>query len=209
MKKASVLFFITILVISSCSGSGIRPVQPIPFDKRLLVAVGDFQNLSGDTNYNGLMDGLTGNFIYELHDTQCFRLMERSQLKGLLDESKLGMTGLTDPSKTKQIGKLLGVDAILFVNLASVNYTSDQKSALIAQTEKETYDIALDARLVAVETGEILAASKISRTFQNEYSSALFLKSGDKADPRALVKKGLDESVKFLANDLAYQLSHR
>ena len=206
MGRFHVFFLLLILVLSSCgSNDVIRSVDPLPFDKRPLIAVGDFQNKTGDTNYDGLMDGLTGNFIYELHSTQCFRMIERDRLKSLLDESKLGRSGLTDPSKTKQIGKLLGVDAILFVNLASVNYTSDVKSALVAQTENEIYDITLDSRLVAVDTGEILTASKKTRRFENTFSSALFLKAGDKADPKSLVKKSLEESVKYLANELAYQ----
>jgi curli biogenesis system outer membrane secretion channel CsgG len=197
---------LTVLLFASCGNlKYVRADEAIPYTNRTLIAVGDMQNRTGNSDLDGLMEGLTGNFIYELHNTQCFRLIERERLKGMLDESKLGMSGLTDPKNTKQIGKLLGVDAILFVNLASVIFTSDKKSVAVAETEKEKYDITLDARLVAVETGEILAASKITKPVENEYSSALFLKVGEKADTRTLVKKVLEESVQYLAKDLAAQ----
>lgn len=205
--RITIIFLVFTLSVS-CGTKSTRNGTYIPREKRLLVAVGDLQNKSGNSEYDGLMDSLTGNFIYELDNTQCFRLIERERLKGMLDESKLGMSGLTDPKYTKQIGKILGVDAILFVNLASVTYTTDKKSAMVAETERETYDITMDARLVAVDTGEILAASKVAKPFQNEYSSVLFVvKSGDKADPKALVKKGLEESVQYLARDLAAKIS--
>ncbi len=205
-----IIAVLSTLILTSCSGSArpeLKTVKPVPAAKRLLIAAGDFQNQSGNASYDPLMDGLTGNFISELFSTECFRIVERERLKSILDEHKLGMTGLLDPDKTKEIGKLPGVDAIVFVNLSSVIYRVEKKEAGMAITEKETFEINLDARLISIETGEILAAAKTSIPFENEFSSLGTLKKGEKIDPKIFVKKGLEDSAKILAHELAYQIS--
>ncbi len=206
MKKGLIVF-LTCLILSGCSQTLMKFVKPVPFEKRLLVAVGDIQNQSGNPDYNPLMERMTGNFIYELHETECFRLIERQRLKSLLEEYKLGMAGLVDPAKSKEIGKILGVDAILFINLASVNYSTDKKEVGAIKTETETFEILMDSRLVTVETGEILAASKSSISTTNVFSSVGSIKSGEKADQLAVVQNGLEASVKTLAREIAWQIS--
>lgn len=118
------------------------------------------------------MESLSGNLIFELKATQSFRLIERQRLQSLLKEVYFFMTGLIDPMKTREIGKLLGVDAILFVNLSSVNYLSKKSSSGFAKSETETIEVSMDARFVKVETGEILSASRIVTQYTNIYLTA-------------------------------------
>jgi curli biogenesis system outer membrane secretion channel CsgG len=176
MKLLAVILFMSALVIAaSCaSGPSLRSVEPIDYNKRMLVAVSDIQNQTGNQDYDPLMGGLTGRFAAELHETECFRVIERQKLKSIIEEMKLGVAGLTDPAKTIEVGKMAGAKAILFVNLASVTYSSKKDSTFFAQDVKEEIETIMDARLVAVETGEILAASKISIPFTNRYSSFCF-----------------------------------
>ena len=106
---------------------------------------------------------------------------------------------------------MVGADAILFVNLASVTYDAAKTSAFIVEATMEKVEMTLDARLVSVEKGEILAASKIMIPHSNYYASGYFglMKAGEKADQKVLVQKALERSIKHLAREIAWQVSKR
>ncbi len=210
MKRLAVILFISGLVYAGCaSGPSLRSVKPVDFNKRMLVVVSDIRNQTGNQDYDPLMGDFTGSFTAELHETGCFRVIERQKLQAIMEEMKLGMAGLTDPAKTREVGKMAGAEAILFVNLASVKYSSKKNSTFFAQDVKEEIETVMDARLVAVETGEILAASKISIPFTNRYRSFCLFKDGEKADQKQLVEKSLEKSIKYLAREAAWQVSKR
>ena len=75
------------------------------------------------------------------YSTDRFKLFERTQLEKILEEQKLGMTGVIDASTAAEIGKGIGVDAIV---LGSVTRAGS--------------NIAIDARLIDTETAEIITA---------------------------------------------------
>lgn len=70
-----------------------------------------------------------------------FKLFERSQLEKILEEQKLGMTGVLDASTAAEIGKGIGVDAIV-----------------LGTVTRAGANIAIDARLIDTETAEIITA---------------------------------------------------
>lgn len=70
-----------------------------------------------------------------------FKLFERTQLEKILEEQKLGMTGILDASTAAEIGKGIGVDAIV---LGTVTRAGSH--------------IGIDARLIDTETAEIITA---------------------------------------------------
>ena len=70
-----------------------------------------------------------------------FKLFERSQLEKILEEQKLGMSGVLDASTAAEIGKGIGVDAIV-----------------IGTVTRSGSNIAIDARLIDTETAEIITA---------------------------------------------------
>lgn len=210
MKRLPVLLLTVGLAIAvgCASGPSLRSVKPIDYDVRMLVAVSDIQNLTKYPEYDPLMGSLTGSFAAELHDTRCFRVIERQKLESIMEEMKLGMTGLTDSATTREVGKMAGAQAILFANFASVSYNAKKNSTFFARDVKEEVETIMDARLVDMETGEILAASKISMPFINRYRSAFCLfKHGKKADLKLHVQKSLEKSVRYLAREVAWQVS--
>ena len=204
MKKFIILVLLSSAINLACSSG--QKTGSIPFKDRLLVAVTDFQNLSGDKQYTSLLEPFNGNFIVALQKTQCFRLIERKRLNSLLNEHKLKMSGLIDPGKSAEIGKLLGIDAVLVGNLTSVNYNSDTKKAGIAKTETEYIDVTVDARIVLIQTGEILASAKSHSYFENTFRSIGKVTTGEKADLKLFVKQAIDTAADEIAEDLANQI---
>ncbi len=201
-----ILIILGVMLFACCTPAK-KPETTVTYQKRLLVAVGDIQNQTDDTNYDSILDPLTGSFIDALQKTGCFRLVERQRLKSVLEELKLGMAGLTDPSQSKEIGKLLGVDAILLIDLTSVVYENDKKSVgSFIERGSETFKVISDARLVAVDTGEIYASSSHSVTLENSYEKVGSIMNGQMADKKAMVQEAMQKSVEFLAHDISSQV---
>ena len=82
------------------------------------------------------------------------QVVERSLLKKALEEMKLESTGLMDPQTTKELGKVLGVDAVV---VGTLNDLSKKKTEI-------------NARIIQTETGKILTAGQasFSRTWTDE-----------------------------------------
>ncbi len=204
--------FLIIPFLFSCNESKTTVkggIKPIPYKDRILVAVGTIENKTGDTSHNATLENATGIFISELDSTECFRLIERQRIKTILEEQKLGISGIIDPSKTKEVGKLLGADAILFASLSEVYRIVDERKAGVAIKKNEKITVVMDARLVNVETGEILSSSKVSLVYENEYASIGELKKGNEMDFQTVVKEKIEEAAKKLAYEIALKYSQR
>jgi hypothetical protein len=72
------------------------------------------------------------------------KLVERALLNKVLEEKKIEMSGAFDEKTITELGKMLGVEAVLTGTLIDVNDT----------------DTEINARIINVETGEIMALGK-------------------------------------------------
>ena len=80
------------------------------------------------------------------------QVVERTLLDKVMDEMKLDKTGIIDQQTTKELGKILGVEAIV-------------TGTLIEEVNSDKVEI--NARLIKIETGDILVAAsrKIDKTW--------------------------------------------
>ncbi|MBC8402620.1 MAG: hypothetical protein H8E14_14125 [Candidatus Marinimicrobia bacterium] len=114
-----------------------------------------------------------------------YEVLERDQLAELLEEHQLTMSGLTDENEAVKVGKLLGVDAIIFGE-GSYSVNDDggwyEKTGKTKDGKEYTYDVykifrlidtQLNIRIVEVETGKIVASKTISKANYDE-SKLLF-----------------------------------
>jgi len=112
-------------------------------DTRPGIAVLPFDN-SGSygqdkENFDALQKGIAGMLISELAANPAARVVEREEIQKLLAEQTLGASGKVTPETAAKIGKLVGARYV------------------IAGTFIDFYgDFRLDARLVNVETSEIV-----------------------------------------------------
>ncbi len=70
-----------------------------------------------------------------------FKLFERTQLERILEEQQLGMSGIIDANTAAEIGKGIGVDAIVLGSLTRAGS-----------------NLAIDARLIDTESAQIITA---------------------------------------------------
>ena len=122
-------------------------VYAIPQEK-LRVAIMPFENLSqatGDPQLETLTGGMAESLITGLCRIQNLLLIERSQIKRIMEEQKLGLTGFIDETTAPETGKLLGANSIV---LGSFQVFGNQ--------------IKINARIVDTETGVIDPTKTVS-----------------------------------------------
>lgn len=93
----------------------------------------------------------------ELMSTGRYRLVERSQIDKLLGEHKFEKTDFASVDGVRRLGKLLGVDAIVVgtVDLFQITWVLCYVRS----------DVGFSARMLDVETGEVLWAARGRRSF--------------------------------------------
>ncbi len=82
------------------------------------IAVCYFNDLSADKSLGAFQKGLAAMVTTDLSKLGKFKVVERLRLQALLQEMKLGQTGIVDPSTAPRIGKLLGTETLVTGNLS-------------------------------------------------------------------------------------------
>ncbi|HYG65980.1 MAG TPA: FlgO family outer membrane protein [Thermoanaerobaculia bacterium] len=102
----------------------------VPEGRTLTVAVSDFPDLQG-----GVTD--LGRYVSERLVTRLsarpekFRVIERRRLDQVLSELRFNLSDLVDPAKAQQLGKMLGVQAIVVGTLSDLGTNIDIDARII------------------------------------------------------------------------------
>ena len=101
MKKSLILLLV---FLAGCSSAAkLKTLPELPFEKRHIIAVLDFENRTGNQQYNTVLNGLCDSVIDELLRYGRFRIVERERLDDILSEFKLEMTGFIDDKYVKEL----------------------------------------------------------------------------------------------------------
>jgi TolB-like protein len=108
------------------------------------VAVADFVDLRNEPNELGrlIAEELTTSLIGAGGN---FSVVDRANLRLILDEHQLSASGLVDPANIKELGRIAGVDGVL---IGSISILGN--------------DIRVNARVVSTETAKAIAAKSIA-----------------------------------------------
>lgn len=105
------------------------------------VAVMPFIAADGSANRDGW--NISEKIVTQLVRTGKVQTLERSMLKTLLEEHDLGRTGVFDPATLKRLGKVLSAQGVVTGSFVTLGR-----------------EVVVNARLIDVETGVIIAASE-------------------------------------------------
>lgn len=115
------------------------------------IAVLPFKNISGNSGCN-IEDAVTEMLITELAKNKNFHIVERQQLANVLKETKLQMSGLTDPGNAVKFGKLTGAKYLISGNITLCS-SEESKSSFIVDFGKQKANVELVIRIIDMETG--------------------------------------------------------
>lgn len=201
MKRISVLLLTLLFVLSADA----------QLKKR--VAVSRFEDRAG-TGYNHLGQGVADMLVTALVKTNKFSVLERQELDKVLEEQKLGESGLVTAETAPKIGKLLGVE-LLVVGSVSEFGTKEKKvsgglSFISGGIKTKTSRAVVDIRLVNTVTGEIVAAEtkegeESSTGIAVDYEGIDFnnMDSWDDTDIGKACREAVDGVVELIVDNMA------
>ncbi len=125
-----------------------KPLEPekpkiIIAGEKVKIGILEFQALNEEARKDSLGKIFTEVLTTSFFKSEAFKIIEREQLQKILKELELTQSGIIDTSNAKQIGKMVGANAIV-----------------IGSVTKIGNDMRLDARIIDVESGIILTAEK-------------------------------------------------
>lgn len=170
--------------------------------QKATIAVVEFTDLQGRVTDLGRF--LAEELITKLHLTRKFKVVERQLLNKALSEQALSLTGVIDPNSAKQLGRMLGVDAIASGTITDL-----------------TQSLKVNARLISTETGEVFAVASteifkdesVIRLMENGFANLSISTPKPKPIPTtrstAFSGKGISPGMKFEFEDKVFEVQKR
>jgi curli biogenesis system outer membrane secretion channel CsgG len=132
---------------------------------RKRVAVLDFDYATVQGYVRGVMGsdvdigkGVATMLVSELVRNGTYTVMERAQVDRILNEQNFQQGGRADASSAAKLGRLLGADAIIIGSVTQFEHESKDITFGLRRESKAT--VGIDARIVQIGTGEILAVAE-------------------------------------------------
>jgi TolB-like protein len=165
--------------------------------KKTTIAVVEFSDLDGNITDFGKF--LAEELITRLFQTKKFKVIERQILNKVIKEQKLSLSGLIDPTSAKQLGKVLGVGAIVSGTITD-----------LANTLK------VNARLISTESGEVFSVAS-TEIMKDESVQKLIAKENteqkqmfeDKGKEKTIDTKTVKSSVQIVSiNSITFEVKN-
>ncbi len=171
--KSGLLFLAVALVVVTCAVPAARAKGDDEELKGLkkMIAVVEFEDKSDRSRWRwtgpnpgrGMSDMLTTALV----QSGKFRVIEREQLHHVLAEQDFGQSGRVTKETAPQLGKLLGVSAVVYGSVSEFGYLASDTGGSIpgmggAGFSKTTGRVAIDVRMIDTTTGEIILADTAS-----------------------------------------------
>jgi len=119
--------FLTLL-LALCTGCMPATVVNPNYDLKKVKRIGI---LKFDSNYADLKG--SENIFSKYLIQQGFKIVDRSQIDKVLNEQKISVSGYISPETTKQLGRVLGVDALFIGEVFS--YIPEKKDVAMVETQ--------------------------------------------------------------------------
>lgn len=131
-------------------------VKSLSQEKKSKIAIMEFPDLNGQVSESGkfIPEELTTRFFR----TKRFDVVECQLINKVIDEQRLGVTGMLDANSAAEIGKMLGVEAIVTGTITDIGAS-----------------IRINARMIATQTGSVFAVSSANIS-KDDYILALMKK---------------------------------
>jgi len=190
-----------LLLGAGCASTG------IPFEQRPLACVMPFTYSATDAKYAGSAAGLQDALTASLVQTNKIRLLERARVDAALKELNLAASGVVDANTAAQVGKQIGARYAVLGSVSALSVDDQWRSVLIAEKTDRRVQISVEARLVNLETGELVGAGKAIGKAKTSEKHAFGGKIGTLAPAEAIIQLAIMDASDKLAKDLVKNIS--
>ncbi len=172
---------------------------------KLRVGVVNFQNNS-PRKVAGIETAATNILTTMLHETGSFIVIPQQDMQSILDQQKMGASGVISSNTAAQMGKILGLNAILTGSITSYAELVEGSNTLLSQSKTQVAKVGVDYRIVDTTTGVQLFAANGKGEFRKE--SGGLLGFGSKSSHDTSLKDGaLRDALGKAMNDITSQLT--
>ncbi len=182
------------------------------------LAVCYYDDLSPDKSLGAFQKGLAAMVITDISRIKSLKVVERIRMQALLEEMKLGQTGIVDERTAPRVGRLLGAESIIAGNLTvgSIQVTTtvtsstrgSAKSVTVSVEKEKFYELSgrialgvAKAMSIPLSPDEIAAIGVPQTTSYDAfiyYGQALdALDAGDWQKAKDLFEKAVEEDPQF------------
>ena len=116
--------------------------------------------------------------VTELVKSGKFIVVERDRMSKIMEEQKLQTQGLIDSQTAVQIGQIMGLEAIVVGSVSQFGVKKEGSDYLITQSKRQVAEVAVDLRLIDVQSGQVILAD--SGKGRAKTTKASFLGMGTK-----------------------------
>ncbi len=148
------------------------PARPMADRKK--VAVADFEDKSQYGKYQLGRAGADHLALY-LVKSQQFDVFSRQQLAKVLDEQKLGQSGIVDAATAQRVGKIIGVDYVVYGVVSNYGFRQEAVNAIVVQKKRQIAESEVIVQIIHVETGRIVLAQDGRGLAQRETGGSMGL----------------------------------
>ena len=115
---------------------------------------------------------VSGFVTSELAASNKFRILERSRLKAAIDEKDLQASDLVDPQTAVQVGKMLGVQAVIVGTVTQYDMDKTTVYVHVLPMVTKDYKIGATVRMIDVGSGEVIYAHCASGSSGQDFTQA-------------------------------------
>jgi curli biogenesis system outer membrane secretion channel CsgG len=161
MKRLALALCLAVLAAPALDAQD-APAASASARRRVAVLYFDYATVHGYVS--GIMGsdvdigkGVATMLVSELVRNGTYTVMERAQVDRILNEQNFQQGGRADASSAAKLGRLLGVDAIIIGSVTQFEHES--KDITLGFRRESKAKVGIDARIVQIGTGEILAVA--------------------------------------------------
>jgi len=168
MKKLLIVAAAAVLAGGCAPSKSVKKQQAISVDEtekvtskftgpKRRVGVVEFENKSayGQGRLGGAASDI---LVTELVKSGKFIVVERDRMEKILAEQKLQGGGLIDSATAVKVGQVMGLEAIVLGSVSQFGVKKEGSDYLITQSKSQVAEVAVDLRLVDVQSGQVILA---------------------------------------------------
>lgn len=139
---------------------------------KLRVGVVNFQNRT-PSRVLGIGEAASDILGTILQKTDRFIVIPQQDIKSILDQQRLGATGAINPETAAEVGKILGLNAIVTGAVTAYSEAEEGSDFIVGKSKKQIARVTVDYRVVDTTTGVQLMADSGAGIYEKKVTTVL------------------------------------
>lgn len=171
MKTRTIILLLIALIVMAAHVTGWAGDDDSKLRVKKRVAVLNFEDKTERSwrwwNNKSVGEGVSDMIVTELVKSGKYQVLERQEIDKLLQEQKLGASGIVTAESAAELGQMLGVELAVIGAVTEFGYKKSDVGGKFKRfglgVESQSAVVAIDCRMVNTTTGEIISAENVRK----------------------------------------------